>query len=82
MFNKELEAQIEKLIKENTDLRVKVYALEVAVNTLTFNSDTLTEKVQELLDKLAESVPQKPTDSPFLTKEGLFNYKHRKTPNE
>jgi hypothetical protein len=36
------------------------------------------QTLQDIQSKLAELQPQKPVESPFLTKEGLYNYKHRK----
>lgn len=53
--------------------------LEAGMLAINVRLDGIQKDLQEVLSKLAEPpIPQKPTDSPFLTKEGLFNYKHRK----
>lgn len=64
MFNKEIEAGM--------------LAINVRLDNLQKDINAMFQTLQDIQSKLAESIPQKPTDSPFLTKEGLYNYKHRK----
>ena len=53
--------------------------LEAGMLAINVRLDNIQKDLQEVIAKLAESqIPQKPAESPFLTKEGLFNYKHRK----
>lgn len=64
MFNKEIEAGM--------------LAINVRLDNLQKDINAMFQTLQDIQSKLAESIPQKPADSPFLTKEGLYNYKHRK----
>ena len=64
MFNKEIEAGM--------------LAINVRLDNLQKDVNAMFQTLQDIQSKLAELQPQKPTESPFLTKEGLYNYKHRK----
>jgi uncharacterized membrane protein len=64
MFNKEIEAGM--------------LAINVRLDNLQKDVNAMFQTLQDIQSKLAELQPQKPADSPFLTKEGLYNYKHRK----
>lgn len=65
MFNKELEAGM--------------LALNIRLDNMQSDIKVLINIMQDVQSKLAESaIPQKLEDSPFKTKEGLYNYKHRK----
>lgn len=53
--------------------------LEAGMLAINIRLDSIQKDLQEIKSKLAEpEQPQKPAESPFLTKEGLYNYKHRK----
>ena len=65
MFNKELEAGM--------------LAINVRLDNIQSDVNVMLQALQDIQSKLEESpIPQKPAESPFLTKEGLYNYKHRK----
>jgi uncharacterized membrane protein len=64
MFNKEIEAGM--------------LAINVRLDNLQKDVNAMFQTLQDIQSKLAELQPQKPVESPFLTKEGLYNYKHRK----
>jgi hypothetical protein len=51
--------------------------LEAGMLALNVRMDNIQKLLQDIYDRLPEKIPQ-PDDSPFLTKEGLYNYKHRK----
>lgn len=82
MFNKELEAGMLAL---NVQMDGITSNIEMIIQNmqgtpdLIRKLDTMESALQDIQSKLAElTTEQKPTESPFLTKEGLFNYKHRK----
>lgn len=60
----------------NKELEAGILALNVRIDNLQKDVTKILEILQEPKTKIAEA------DSPFLTKEGLFNYKHRKLPKE
>lgn len=52
--------------------------LEAGMLALNVRLDNLQKDVNKILEMLQDSKPQLADSSPFLTKEGLYNYKHRK----
>ena len=50
---------------------------EAGILALNIRLDNIQKDINTILERLPEKLPQLDT-SPFLTKEGLYNYKHRK----
>jgi hypothetical protein len=63
----------------NKEIKAGMLAINLRIDNLQSDVTVLLRLMQEVKDKLAEQPKEVPTDSPFLTKEGLYNYKHRKT---
>jgi len=57
----------------NKELEAGMLAINIRLDNMQKSINTIAELLQDT--KLAE---KKPDESPFLTKEGLYNYKHRK----
>jgi hypothetical protein len=57
----------------NKELEAGILALNVRLDNMQRDINKILELLQE--KKPTESIEK---DSPFLTKEGLYNYKHRK----
>jgi hypothetical protein len=51
--------------------------IEAGLLAVNVRLDNLQKDINAILELLKDK-PIKPTESPFLTKEGLYNYKHRK----
>jgi hypothetical protein len=64
----------------NKEIQAGMLAINLRIDNLQSDVTVLLRLMQEIKDKLADQPIQE--ESPFKTKEGLFNYKHRKTPKE
>jgi hypothetical protein len=54
--------------------------LEAGMLALNVRMDNIQKLLQDIYDKLPDKTTGEP--SPFLTKEGLYNYRHRKPRKE
>lgn len=65
---------------ENKEIQAGMLAINLRIDNLQSDVTVMLRLLQEINSKLAEKPIQ--AESPFLTKEGLFNYKHRKPQKE
>lgn len=62
------------------EIQAGMLAINLRIDNLQSDITVMLRLLQDINSKLAEQPIQ--DESPFKTKEGLFNYKHRKMPKE